>query len=284
MDWFGETLHADWAQRIKVERVIYRAQSEHQDIIVFESAKWGKVLALDGVIQTTTADEFAYHEMLIHPAIIAHGHVRSVLIIGGGDGGSLREVLRHEAIERIVQIEIDQGVIDLCREYLPELSQDAFDNPRAQVKIGDGARYVAETDEKFDLIVIDSTDPIGPGEVLFTAEFYRNCRKCLNEGGVLVTQSGNPAVAGGELATGQSRLVEAGFGDVSYILTSVPTYIGGFMALGWASDNAELRKLNRNIFNQREIPKSLRYYNPAIHEAAFAHPNWIDEIISAKLI
>ncbi|MEO1017217.1 MAG: polyamine aminopropyltransferase [Pseudomonadota bacterium] len=282
MDWFDETLHRDWVQRLAVAKVLFHAHSAHQDIIIFENSRWGKVLALDGVVQTTTADEAAYHEMLVHPAIVAHGRVEDVLIIGGGDGGSLREVLKHQGVHRVLQIEIDQGVIDLCRQYLPELSQGAFDDPRATVSIEDGARYVRESSDDFDVIIVDSTDPIGPGEILFSREFYRYCHARLREGGILITQSGNPAVAAHELSQGQQRLREAGFLDVSFLLTSVPTYVGGVMALAWASDDRTLRELSRNTIAERLIPNGLRYYNPAVHEAAFAHPNWMKQLAGHK--
>ena len=178
-----------------VEKVLYYDQSEHQELILFESRRWGRVLALDGVVQTTTADEFAYHEMLAHPAIIAHGRVRSVLIVGGGDGGTLREGVKHAGVERIVKAELDPAVVTFCREHLPSLSNGAFDDPRLEITYGDAAAYMARARERFDIVLVDSTDPIGPGAALFTESFYLDCRRCLNEGGILVTQAGNPAMA-----------------------------------------------------------------------------------------
>lgn len=276
MEWFTETLHQGWRQQIKVEKVLYHDKTEHQDLILFESPQWGRVLALDGVVQTTTADEFAYHEMLVHPALLAHGRARSVCIVGGGDGGTLREVVKHASVQRVVKAELDPGVIQFCRKYLPSLSDGAFDDPRLELSFGDAAAFMARPGEAFDVILVDSTDPIGPGAALFTESFYRDCRRRLNEGGILVTQAGNPALAAQELADVMARKRAAGFGDVDFLLTVVPTYVGGFMALGWASDDATRRRVRIDTLRSRPIPEGLRYYTPEVHAAAFAHPVWVD--------
>ncbi len=281
MEWFTETLHRGWRQQIKVETVLYHDKTEHQDLILFENAEWGRVLALDGVVQTTTGDEFAYHEMLVHPALLAHGRTKSVCIVGGGDGGTLREVVKHAGVQRIVKAELDPGVIDFCKQFLPSLSDGAFDDRRLELHFGDAAGFMAEGDERFDVILVDSTDPIGPGAALFTERFYRDCRRRLNEGGILVTQAGNPALAMQELADVMARKRAAGFGDVDFLLTVVPTYIGGFMALGWASDDATRRRVRIDTLHSRPIPEGLRYYTPEVHAAAFAHPVWIDRAAAA---
>jgi spermidine synthase len=278
MEWFAETLHSDWQQRMKVEKILYHDQTEHQDLIVFETGRWGTVLALDGVVQTTTGDEFAYHEMLAHPAILAHGRVRSVCIVGGGDGGTAREVMKHATVERVLQAELDPGVIEFCRKFLPTLSDGAFDDPRLELAFGDAAAFMAKDGESFDVILVDSTDPIGPGAALFTESFYRDCRRRLNEGGILVTQAGNPALAGRELADVMARKRAAGFADVDFLLTVVPTYVGGFMALGWGSDDATRRRVRSDTLRARPIPEGLRYYTPEVHVAAFAHPAWVEQV------
>ncbi len=278
MEWFTETLHPGWRQQIKVSKVLFHDQTEHQDLILFESPQWGRVLALDGVVQTTTGDEFAYHEMLVHPAILAHGRVRSVCIVGGGDGGTLREVVKHATVQRIVKAELDPGVIEFCKTYLPTLSDGAFDDPRLEVSFGDAATFMARVGERFDVILVDSTDPIGPGAALFTEPFYRDCKRRLNDGGILVTQAGNPAMAAQELADVMARQRAAGFADVDFLLTVVPTYVGGFMALGWASDDSTRRRVRIDMLRSRPIPEGLRYYTPEVHVAAFAHPVWVDSV------
>ncbi|MEZ5826223.1 MAG: polyamine aminopropyltransferase [Geminicoccaceae bacterium] len=278
MDWFSETLYPAWQQRLGIEEVLYHDKTEHQDLIVFRSRAWGTVLALDGVVQTTTGDEWAYHEMLVHPAMIAHGRARSVCIVGGGDGGTLREVVKHFSVNRIVKAELDPGVIEFCKQHLPGLSDGAFDDPRLELRFGDAAIYMAEDDEKFDVIIVDSTDPQGPGAALFTEEFYANCRRKLNEGGIMITQCGVPSVQPEELGMTQGRQRAAGFSDVSFYLTCVPTYVGGMMALGWASDDATRRKVRIDTLHGRPIPEGLRYYTPEVHVGAFAHPPWMTEL------
>src|SRR5690606_23586133 len=162
-EWADETLYPFYRQSLSVDRLLYDSKTEHQRIRVFENARFGRVLTLDGIVQTTEGDEFIYHEMLAHVPILAHGSARRVLIIGGGDGGMAREVLRHRSVERVTMVEIDAGVVEFAKKYLPNLSAGAFDDPRLDLVIADGAAYVAETDERFDVIIVDSTDPIGPG-------------------------------------------------------------------------------------------------------------------------
>ena len=277
MDWFEETLHVGWRQGIKVREVLYRDRTEHQDLVIFESLDWGRVLALDGVVQTTTGDEFCYHEMIVHVPILAHGAVREVLIIGGGDGGCLREALKHPGVARVTQVEIDAGVIELCRRWLPSLSDGAFNHPKARVVITDGARFAAECPDRFDLVIVDSTDPQGPGAVLFTTPFYRDVRRLLNPGGIMVTQCGNPSIRPDELGDTQAAQKAAGFAHVDYYLTVVPTYIGGGMALGFATDDPERTRLDAAELRRRGVPAGLRYYTPELHLGAFAHPAWMIE-------
>jgi spermidine synthase len=275
MDWFEERLHANWRQAIRVKEMLYREQTELQDLVIFESFDWGRVLALDGVVQTTTGDEFCYHEMIVHVPILAHGRAREVLIIGGGDGGCLREALKHPGVERVTQVEIDAGVIDLSRRWLPTLSDGAFDHPKARVVIADGARFAAETGDRFDVVIIDSTDPQGPGAVLFTEPFYRDVRSLLNPGGIMTTQCGNPSIRPQELVDTQAAQRAAGYALVDYFLPVVPTYIGGAMALGFASDAAAGREVPLEQLRQRYVPAGLHYYTPEVHLAAFAHPAWM---------
>lgn len=165
-EWVSETLHAGYQQRFEVSKVLYSEKTEFQDMVIFENPKFGRVLVLDGVIQTTEKDEFIYHEMMVHTPMLANGAAKRVLIIGGGDGGCLREALRHPGVGKVTMVEIDPTVVELSRKYLPGHSDGAFDDPRTDLVIADGLKYVAESDEKFDVIIVDSTDPIGPGEVL----------------------------------------------------------------------------------------------------------------------
>jgi len=273
-DWYDETLHDEYRLSLRIDRVLHRARTEHQDLIIFENARFGRVLALDGAIQTTEGDEYVYHEMLAHVPILAHGNAREVLIIGGGDGGMLREVLRHASTASATLVEIDHAVIETCREFLPNHSAGAFDDPRAEIVIADGAFFVAETERRFDVVIVDSTDPIGPGEALFSERFYAGCKRCLKPGGVLVTQNGVPAVQGEEVTDSHARL-RRHFADVAFYLAPVPTYSGGSMAFGWASDDKAPRSTPLKTLQARYAKAGIetRYYNPEIHEAAFALPN-----------
>jgi spermidine synthase len=275
--WFEERLHEGWRQGIRVERMVYEERTDHQELVIFESRDWGRVLALDGVVQTTTGDEFCYHEMIVHVPVMAHGAVREVLVVGGGDGGCLREALRHGGVRRATLVEIDRGVIDMCVKYLPEISSGAFDDPRTRIVIAEGARYVAETEDRYDVVIVDSTDPQGPGAALFTPEFYRGCRRVLREGGVMATQCGNPSIRPQELADTQRDQQAAGFALVDYYLAVVPTYIGGGMALGFATDDPGLRYRTIDWLHAQFLPGGLRYYTPEMHLAAFAHPAWMVE-------
>lgn len=279
-EWFTETLHPWIAQRLRVDRVLFRDKTEHQDLIIFENERFGRVLTLDGVVQTTEGDEFVYHEMMAHVPIMAHGQARRVLIIGGGDGGMAREVLKHKAVERLVMVEIDRGVVDMSREHLPSLSAGAFDDPRLDLVIADGAKFVAETEQRFDVIIVDSTDPIGPGEVLFTAEFYAGCKRCLTPGGIMVTQNGVPALQGWEVTNSYRRLGQS-FADVGFYVAAIPTYQGGFMAMGWASDDAAKRRHDAATIEARFAPLGIatRYYAPAIHQACFALPRFMADLL-----
>ena len=190
--WVEETLHRGFRVRLKADAVLFDSETEHQRLIIFENADFGRVMMLDSIVQLTTKDEFVYHEMMSHVPLFAHGKAKKALIVGGGDGGVLREVLKHPEIEQATLCEIDRGVIDLCRQHFPEVSAGAYDDPRARIVIADGTKFVAETADRFDVIMIDSTDPVGPGAVLFTRDFYAGCARCLEPGGLLVTQNGLP--------------------------------------------------------------------------------------------
>ena len=276
MKTYSETLYDSYGQEFAVDKVYFENKTDHQHLIIFENAKFGRVMALDGIIQTTEADEFIYHEMLTHVPLMAHGKVKRVLIIGGGDGGMLREVCKHDSVEHITQVEIDDQVVEMCKEYLPNHSAGAYDDPRVNIVIDDGINFVRECKDRFDVIISDSTDPIGPGDVLFTSVFYENCKRCLNEGGILVTQNGVAYMQLDEVTTTAKRL-QPYFADRSFYCAAVPTYIGGVMTFAWASDDLALRGLSTETIAERFAVANIkcRYYNPAIHTASFALPQYI---------
>ncbi len=277
---FEETLHPDWTQSFRVGRVLHQRQTGLQDLAVFENETYGRVLTLDGVIQVTERDEAFYHEMMAHVPLLAHGAAARVLIIGGGDGGVLREVLRHPGVAPTM-VEIDSTVVEVSREWLPGLSDGAFDNPRTELLITDGLKYVAETDQRFDVIIVDSTDPEGPGEVLFTEAFYRDCHRILTDRGVLVTQNGVPMVQPREVTASYQRFRAAGFADTGFYLVAVPSYVGGLMTLGWAAKDPALRQTPVATLEERFAPLSLatQYYTPAVHAASFVLPPYIQAMM-----
>ena len=281
---FEETLYDAHKHVFSIEEVYFESKSEHQHIIIFHNSKFGRIMALDGVIQTTEKDEFIYHEMLTHVPIFAHGAVKDVLIIGGGDGGMLREVLRHQAVSRATMVEIDQAVVDMCTKFLPNHSKGAFNDPRLNLVIADGADFVRKSKDRFDVIIVDSTDPIGPGEVLFRLDFYEACHGLLRQGGVLVTQNGVVFFQPDEVRN-TTRCFSRIFKDYSFFTASVPTYVGGDMAFGWGTDDERLRKTPLETLQARYDAAGFktRYYTPAIHQAGFALPGYIGELVSGAL-
>jgi spermidine synthase len=279
MDWFEEAYHPRWRQRIRVERVVHRERSAFQDILVFDSVDFGRVLVLDGVLQTTERDEFVYHEMMAHVPLLAHGRAREVLIVGGGDGGVLEEVLKHPGVERAVMVELDPRVVEVSRSFLPSIGGGAFDDPRSEIRFEDGAAFVAAGERRFDVIIVDSTDPVGPSEELFHEAFYAACKRCLRPGGVLVNQSGN---AWGEERTLWRTVhgLRRHFAAVDFYGSAPPTYFSGLFTHGFASDDPATLALDASELTRRGVPAGLRYYAPAVHVAAFAHPPWLEQVVA----
>lgn len=277
--WVNETLYPDWGQRFRVVRELARVTSDFQDIMVFESASHGRVMLLDGVTQITEADEFVYQEMLTHVPLLAHGDAKRVIIIGAGDGGVLRRVLQHRNVEKAVMVEIDGEVIRLAKEFLPAIGGDAWTDPRAEVLVADGIDYVRRAaDASFDVMIVDSTDPIGVGEVLFTDEFYANAARILGPRGLVVNQCGVPFMQAEELHETARRRAKA-FADNWAYVAAVPTYVGGFMTLGWAAKDATLRHVPAEEIRRRAAAAGVlgltRYWTPEIHAGAFHLPPYI---------
>ena len=281
--WYEEEPYLGSRLQLRVDKLLHEDRTEHQHLIVFENEAFGRVLALDGIVQTTERDEFIYHEMFVHVPVLAHGAVRRVLIIGGGDGGSLEETLKHRSTEQVTMVELDPDVIALSRRFLPSIGGDAFDDPRTDLMIGDGLAFVARQEHRFDLIIVDSTDPVGPGRVLFTEDFYRDCKACLEPGGILVTQNSIPFLQPeviGEPIAALGRL----FADATCYLAAVPSYFGGDMAFGWASNDPALRQVPLDELRRRFEAAGIAtaYYSPEVHQAAFALPPHIADGLGGK--
>jgi len=278
---FMETLYNGWGQSLTVSEELVRHSSEEQELVLFQNPIFGRVLALDGVVQTTEADEAIYHEMMVHVPLLSHDNPKSVLVIGGGDGGSLREIVKHAQLEKIVLVEIDASVIEFSQKHLPKLSNQAFKDPRIKIEIADGAKFVKECKETFDVIICDSTDPIGPGKVLFTSEFYGDCKKLLTKNGIFVNQNGVPFMQPEELTlTYENR--KPHFKNVSFYTATIPTYVGGPMAFGWASDKKY--RVPETVLQERMEKlkaKDFFYYTPAVHKASFVLPNYVIKAIDS---
>ncbi len=278
-EWLDETLYPAWGQRFEVREVLARERSEFQDIVVFQSASHGRVLVLDGCIQITEADEFAYQEMIAHVPLLAHGDARHVLIIGAGDGGVLRRVLQHRTVQAATMVEIDGAVIRLSKQFLPAIAGDAWDDPRATVIVGDGIRHVAEAaDAAYDVIIVDSTDPVGVGESLFTDAFYADCARILGPGGIVVNQCGVPFMQADELRETSLRRARH-FPHVTAYVAAVPTYVGGLMALGFAAKAPGLDRIDAATIAARAAAAGIigttQYWTPEVHAAAFQLPPYI---------
>ena len=238
-------------------------------------------MLLDGAVQITEADEFVYQEMIAHVPLLAHGAARHVLIIGAGDGGVLRRVLQHRTVERATMVEIDGDVVRLARQHMPMIGGAAWEDSRAEVHIADGIEYVAQAPSgSFDVIIVDSTDPAGPGEVLFSDAFYADCARILGPGGLIANQSGVPLMQPDELRTTSLRRAQH-FANVTAYVVAVPTYVGGLMALGLAGHVAGTRDA-ATVSERARVSGILgrtQYWTPEVHAAAFALPPYIAKLL-----
>jgi spermidine synthase len=282
--WIAETLFDDLGLHMsyQVDKVLYETHTEHQHLVLFEHPFFGKMLMLDGATQITKRDEFIYQEMMSHVPLFAHGNAREVLIVGGGDCGIAEEVLKHKTVKRLTQVEIDPAVIEFAKEHFPEFTKPVFADKRFESVIGDGMKYVATTKRRFDAIIVDSTDPQGPGKVLFSQKFCAACKRCLNEGGVLVTQNGVPIFQPRELALSVARFRRL-FADGTCYIAAIPTYVGGHMAMGWATDDRGLRQTSAKTLAARYRRAGsfmTKYWTPEVHVAAFALPRFIADVVA----
>jgi spermidine synthase len=277
--WLNESLYPDWGQRFRIRCELARVRSPFQEIAVLQTVSHGRMITLDGVVQITEADEFVYQEMLAHVPLLAHGAAERVLIIGAGDGGVLRRVLQHRGVHHVAMVEIDGEVIRLAREFLPAIGGDAWDDPRAEIIVGDGIDHVRRAaDASVDVIIVDSTDPIGVGESLFTDAFYADCARILSPRGVVVNQCGVPFMQADELRETSARRRRF-FPEVTAYLAAVPTYVGGFMALGFASKEPALSRVPVKLIHSRAEDAGIlgrtRYWTPDVHVASFSLPPYI---------
>ncbi len=262
------------AMSLKVDEVLYHQRSKFQDVLVFRSESYGNVLVLDGVIQTTDRDEFSYQEMMAHVPMLSHPDPKRVLIVGGGDGGVLREVCRHPGVEHVCLVDIDGDVIDVSKRFLPNLSA-GFKDPRATVHVGDGFQYLRDHPASYDVIITDSSDPVGPAEVLFQREYFQLLKQSLAPGGVVCCQ-GECMWLHLPLIKKVTGMCGELFDHVDYAYTCIPTYPSGQIGL-LLCGSRPFRKPVRALPDA--AANALRYYTPAIHEAAFVLPAFAQRAI-----
>ncbi len=283
---FLEKLHPGYAQTIELSGApIVEEKSQFQSIKIFDTQRNGRVLVLDDIVQLTTRDECGYSEMLTHVPMLEHGHVREVMIVGGGDLAIAEEALKHSGVETVFNVEIDERVVDLSRRHLSEVNAAAFSDKRLNVQIEDAFIFLADkvNQRRFDLIVADRPDPVGPAEVLFGDTFYERVSSALAPGGFAVFQNGVPFFQPEEL-TDTLKQMQRTFRYCGVYVAVVPSYIGGFMALTWVSQDAVLGDPAKwagleTAFAAARLKTD--YYTPAIHRAAFALPAWMERLVRA---
>ena len=277
--WFSEAQTPNVKLSIRVDRQLYSGKSEFQRIDVFESPEFGRFLTLDGYMMLTEKDEFIYHEMITHIPMAVHPNVKKVLVIGAGDGGVVRELVRYPEIETIDMVEIDPLVVEVCKKYLPQTAC-CLDDPRLNIYYEDGLKFIRFCEEEYDLIIVDSTDPFGPGEGLFTREFYGNCFKALKEDGIMVNQHESPFYD--EVAHACQRAhknIASSFPIHTVYQAHIPTYPSGHWLFGFASKKYHpLRDLNETRWNMRGL--GCRYYTTTLHKGAFYLPRYVEELLS----
>ena len=276
--WFSENHTPDVKLSLRLDRHLYSVQSDYQQLDVFESREFGRVLALDGNIMLTERDEFIYDEMMAHVPMAVHPGIRNVLVIGAGDGGVIKELTRYDRIESIDLVEMDPLVLDVCRKYLPG-NACRLDDERVHIYTGNGLKFIRRCENKYDLIVVDSTDPFGPSEGLFTKEFYGNCYKALRDDGIMVNQQGSPFYAEDANAMQRSHKRIAETFPISRVFQAhIPTYAAGYWLFGFASKKYHpIDDLNKEAWNALGL--KTRYYTTRLHVGAFYLPAFLEEFL-----
>jgi len=276
--WFTEKHTPNVNFSIKVDQQLYSETSEFQRIDVFQSEEFGRFLTLDGFMMLTEKDEFIYHEMIVHVPMAVHPMAKKILVIGGGDGGTVRELLRYDTVETIDLVEIDEQVVRVCKTYLPQTAS-CFEDKRINFYYEDGLKYIRHCEDDYDLIIVDSTDPFGPGEGLFTKEFYGNCYKALKADGIMVNQHENPFYKEDAYAMQRAhkRIVES-FPISKVYQVHIPTYPSGHWLFGFASKKYH-PTVGVDWTRWKALGLTTRYYNTQLHAGAFALPNYVEEML-----
>lgn len=276
--WFSENHTEDVKLSLRVNRQLYSKQSDYQRIDVFDTPEFGRVLALDGNIMLTERDEFIYDEMIVHVPMAVHPGITKVLVIGAGDGGVVRELTRYEQIKRIDLVEMDELVVEACRQYLPD-NACRLDDERIHIYFENGLKFIRRCEEEYDLIIVDSNDPFGPSEGLFTREFYGNCYKALKKDGIMVNQQGSPFYAEDAHAMQRShKRIASTFPICRVYQAHIPTYAAGYWLFGFASKKFHpIDDLDSTAWNAHHL--RTRYYTTRLHVGAFYLPAFLERML-----
>lgn len=273
--WLTEQQTENLNLSCRVKEILFREKSSYQDIVVADTCEFGRMLMLDGVFQTSVAEEYIYHEMIVHVPLFSHPNPKKVLVVGGGDGGAVREVVRHAAVESVEMVEIDGMVVDVSKKYLPEISAAILaEHPKLRVNIGDGLARVKAAENYYDVIIVDCSDPIGPGVGLFTKAFYQDVYRALNPGGLFVQQTESPFYHQSLISRIYQDIAEL-FPLTRLYLANIPLYPGGLHSF----------TLGSKIYDPVQallpepLPFTTRYYNGALHRSCFVLPNFVQELL-----
>ena len=279
--WFTEKHTKQVSFSMKVDKQLVSVQGDYQRIDVLKTPEFGRVLVLDGYLMVTEKDEFIYHEMISHVPMAVNPNIKKVLVIGAGDGGTIRELTRYASIELIDMVEIDKKVVEVCKEYLPTTACK-LDDERVHIYYEDGLKFVRTKENEYDLIIVDSTDPFGPGEGLFTKEFYGNCYKALKEDGILINQHESPYYEDdAKVMERAHRQIKSTFPISKVYQMHIPTYPSGHWFFGFASKTLDaVKDLKAKEWNEKQI--KTRYYNTDLHVGAFAIPNYVKELLNEE--
>ena len=276
--WFSEQHTPNVKFSLKVDRQLFSETSEFQRIDIFDSAEFGRMLVLDGKIMLTEKDEFIYHEMIAHVPMCANPEVKKVLLVGGGDGGTARELLKYDTIEKIDLVEIDEVIVHACKKFIPQTAA-CLDNPRVKIFYEDGLKFIRRVEDEYDLIIVDPTDPFGPGEGLFTKEFYGNCRHALKADGIMVNQHENPYYSKDAAAMQRAhKRIGDSFPVSSVYQIHIPTYPSGHWLFGFASKKIH-PIADANFEKWQALNVQTNYYNTKIHSGAFALPTYVEKLL-----
>lgn len=271
--WLKEGQIADAAMTYKIKETLVSKKTNFQDLAILDTYAFGRMLILDGIVQTTIKDEYVYHEMITHIPLFTHPNPKKVLVVGGGDGGAIREILKHPSVEKAVLCEIDECVVQECKKFLPEISC-ALEDPKCQVFIGDGIKYVHEHKNEFDVIIIDSTDPFGAAEGLFGGSFYKEIFECLTEDGIFIAQTETPFYLP-EVVKKVYNDAKSNFPITKLFMAGIPTYPSGY----WSFTIGSKKYDPENPTELRKLSFETKYYTQKLHRAAFTLPKYIEDLV-----